>query len=100
MQNKCLGHVLEMKDDIIATTTLLGRTQGTRTVGKPRTFWINIYIDKNRNEMLSGKHRKDVIENCLTLNQTFNAYSDDDYDEIRISRAEKINKMIKIHDDY
>jgi len=57
-----------MKDDIIAATTLFGRTQRTRTVGKPRTFWINIYIDKNRNEMLSGKHRKDVIGDCLTLN--------------------------------
>ena len=35
-QNQWLGHVLRMKDDRIAKTTLVGRTQGTRRVGKPK----------------------------------------------------------------
>ena len=29
-----------MKDERIAKNTLVGRTQGTRRVGKPRTFWL------------------------------------------------------------
>ena len=36
-QNQWLGHVLRMKDDRIAKTTLAGRTQGMRRIGKPRT---------------------------------------------------------------
>ena len=39
-QNQWLGRVLRMKDDRIAKNTLVGRTQGMRRVGKPRTSWL------------------------------------------------------------
>ena len=39
-QNQWLGNVLKMKDDRIAKTTLVGRMEGTRSVGKPRTSWL------------------------------------------------------------
>ena len=34
-QKLWLGHLLRMKDDRIAKSTLVGRTQGTRRFGKP-----------------------------------------------------------------
>ena len=39
-QNQWLGHVLRMKDNRIAKTTLDGRMQGTRRVERPRTSWL------------------------------------------------------------
>ena len=39
-QNQWLGHVLRMKDDRIAKNTLVGRMEGSKRVGKPRTSWL------------------------------------------------------------
>ena len=45
-QNQWLGHVLRMKDDRIAKTTLVGRTQGR--FGKPRTSWLTSVFARTR----------------------------------------------------
>ena len=39
-QNQWLGHVLRMKDDKLPKNKLVGRTEGTRRVGKTRTSWL------------------------------------------------------------
>ena len=39
-QNQWLGHVLRTKDDRISKNTLVGRMEGTRRIGKPRTYWL------------------------------------------------------------
>ena len=39
-KNQWLGHVLRMKDDRITNNTLVGRTEGTRRVGKHITSWL------------------------------------------------------------
>ena len=54
-QNQWLGHVLRMKVDRIAKTTLVGRTQGTRRVGKPRTSWLTSVLAR------TGMRMGDVI---------------------------------------
>ena len=54
-QNQWLGHVLKMKDNKIAKTTLLGRTQRTRRVGKPRTSWLTSVLAR------TGMRLGDVI---------------------------------------
>ena len=43
-----LGHVLRIKDDIIAKNTL----EGTKRVGKPRTYWLTSVLA--RTEMRLG----------------------------------------------
>ena len=43
-QNQWLGNVLSMKDDRIAKNTLVGRIEGTRRVGKPRTYWLTYVL--------------------------------------------------------
>ena len=55
-QNQWQSHVLRMKDDRIAKNTLVGRTEGTRRDGKPRTFWLTSVL--TRTGMILG----DVIE--------------------------------------
>ena len=54
-QNQWLGHVLRMKDDRIAKNTLVGRTEGTRRVGKPRTSWLTSVLAR------TGMRLGDVI---------------------------------------
>ena len=45
MQNQWPGHVLRMKDDRIAKNTLVGRTEGSRRVGKPRTSLLTYELE-------------------------------------------------------
>ena len=54
-QSQWIGHVLRMKDDRIAKTTLVGRIQGMRRVGKPRTSWRTYILAK------TGMRYGDVI---------------------------------------
>ena len=54
-QNQWLGHVLRMKDDRITMTTLVGRTQGMRGVGKPRTSLLTSVLAR------TGMRLGDVI---------------------------------------
>ena len=59
-QNQWLGHVLRMKDDRIAKTTLVGRMQGMRRVGKPRISWLSSILA--RTEMRLGNYYQESRE--------------------------------------
>ena len=54
-QNQWLGHVLRMKDHRIAKNPLVGRTEGTRRVGKPRISWLTSVLAR------TGMRLGDVI---------------------------------------
>ena len=43
-QNQWPGHALRMKDEKITKCTLVGRTQGIRRTGKPRTSWLTFVL--------------------------------------------------------
>ena len=55
-QNQWLGHVLRIKEDRIAKNTLVGRMQGMRKLGKPRTSWLTSVLER------TGMRLSDVIK--------------------------------------
>ena len=73
-QNQWLGHVLRMKDDRIAKTTLVGRTQGLAIVGKPRTSWLTSVLARKGIRLGDVKQKAEKRCDWSLLNFQAGAY--------------------------